>query len=301
MPLFDRHLIVDWSAANQPTTGKDSIWTALAGAESGHTEIFNHSTRTRAMSYIGDCIEKTLKAGQRLFAGFDFAFGYPAGTRDLPGEGRWEDIWSWLCEQIEDADDNRSNRFEIAAKLNQCFAQGGPFWGHPPTHKGRYLGLEASKPDYDVIGVAEKRQIDALVPRAQPVWKLAYTGSVGSQSLLGIARLEKLRHGLYRDSIAVWPFQTRFADDLSKPIMLAEVYPSLFEVDVREGEIKDAAQVRTLAEGFRDLDATGVFRTFLDGPRGDYERCRKTALIHEAWMVGFTEKRLSLSDDRSVL
>ncbi len=300
MPLFDRYMVVDWSAANKPTTGKDSIWTALSQVTTGETRILNHATRTEAVEYLGGCINDAIKAGERLFAGFDFAFGYPVGATDLPGNGRWEEVWSWLYEHVEDADDNRSNRFEVAAQLNQCFGRGGPFWGHPPTHKGRYPGLGTSRPDYDAIDVPERRSIDALVPRAQPVWKLAYTGSVGSQSLLGIARLQKLRRGTLRDNIAIWPFQTRFADDLSRPITLAEVYPSLFDVDIRDGEIKDAAQVRTLAEGFRDLDKQGAFQSFLDGPRGIHENSREAALTHEAWMVGFADERLSLPSNRAV-
>jgi len=296
VPLFDRYLIVDWSAANAPTKGKDSIWTALVVSGQPETEILNHPTRSVAIAYLSKCIEDALGAGQRLFAGFDFAFGYPAGTTELPGKGHWEAVWSWLSEQVEDADDNRSNRFDIAAKLNDRFKSGGPFWGHPSTHAGRYAGLEARKPDYCAIGVAEKRSIDLLVPSAQPVWKLAYAGSVGSQSLLGIARLEKLRRGKHAEGIAIWPFQTGFADDLAKPVILAEVYPSLFDVVSRDGEVRDSAQVRTLAEGFRNLDTGDNFRPMLDGPRQN-QSLRDAALSHEAWMVGFTDERLALWED----
>ena len=30
MPLFDQYMIIDWSAANSPKRGKDSIWIARA-------------------------------------------------------------------------------------------------------------------------------------------------------------------------------------------------------------------------------------------------------------------------------
>ena len=298
MALFDRYLIVDWSAANKPTKGKDSIWTALAVSGQSGSNILNHATRSAAMAYLRACIEDALRAGDRLFAGFDFAFGYPAGTAQLPGKGQWEVMWSWLAKEVEDGDDNWSNRFDVAGKLNGGFEGGGPFWGHPSTHAGRYANLQTRKPDYSQVGVEEKRGIDSLVPSAQPVWKLAYTGSVGSQSLLGIARLERLRTGEFAESIAIWPFQTDFAGDLSKSAILAEVYPSLFDVVPSDGEIKDAAQVRTLAEGFRDLDATDRFRPMLDGPRMD-RPAREAALTHEAWMVGFADERLALPGSRS--
>ena len=210
MALFDRYLIVDWSAANQPTKGKDSIWTALARSGQTEIEVLNYKTRSIAMTCLRDSIADALEAGERLFAGLDFAFGYPVGTAGLPGEGQWEAMWSWLANEIEDNDDNQSNRFDVAGRLNGRFKSRGPFWGHPPTHVGRYANLHARKPEYSAIGVEEKRGIDSLVVSAQPVWKVAYTGSVGSQSLLGIARLEKLRCGEFAESIAIWPFQTQF-------------------------------------------------------------------------------------------
>ena len=135
------------------------------------------------MAYLEECMSKALIAKERLFAGFDFAFGFPIGSTDLPGGGRWETVWSWLASEINDGDDNCSNRFEVATRLNAMFENGGPFWGHPHTHAGRYAGLLPKKPCYDDIGVSEKRGIDTVVTSAQPVWKLAsipFTDSASS-------------------------------------------------------------------------------------------------------------------------
>ncbi|HLP66267.1 MAG TPA: precorrin-8X methylmutase, partial [Rhizobium sp.] len=39
MPLFDRILIVDWSGAGQPVTGKNSLWACLARRDGDRTVI----------------------------------------------------------------------------------------------------------------------------------------------------------------------------------------------------------------------------------------------------------------------
>ena len=132
------------------------------------------------------------------------------------------------------------------------------------------------------------------MPSAQPVWKLAYPGSVGSQTLTGIARLEALRHGPHEADIAIWPFETQFADSLEKPVVIAEIYPSLFDVDRSLSSTLDEAQVRTVASGFARQDAVGSFEAMLDGPRALGAHIRADALSHEGWMVGFGDKALSL-------
>lgn len=87
--------------------------------------------------------------------------------------------------------------------------------------------------------------------RSQPGWKLYTTGSVGSQALLGIPRLQSLR-AHYGDALRVAPFQRGDA-----PLVLVEIYPSLISDAVaaaREGdEIMDRAQVRVLARALSRL------------------------------------------------
>ena len=48
MPLFDRYIAVDWSAANSPKRGKDSIWICEFGPE-GQVPSVNPPTRQAAM------------------------------------------------------------------------------------------------------------------------------------------------------------------------------------------------------------------------------------------------------------
>jgi len=290
MPLFDEYLVCDWSAANGPKLGKDSIWIATATRRNGRvvtSKPENIRTRHEAMEAIRTACLKAVEGGRRLFAGFDFAFGYPAGTaKAIAGKADWQALWRVLGELIEDDDRNASNRFDVAAFLNRsCFKGNSPFWGHPAGRT--YDGLGPKRPKRMPAGITEKRRTEMIMTGAQPVWKLAYTGAVGSQSLLGIARLEALRRDpSLKRHIAVWPFETDFAETLGKPVTLAEIYPSAFPVALHDGEVKDAAQVRTLASAFARLDKADRFRPLLDRPASLDDKTICQVLREEGWIVG---------------
>ena len=133
---------------------------------------------------------------------------------------------------------------------------GGPFWGRPATLVLPDLpDLPDRGRDRHGHGLPERRAVEALVRAAQPGWKLYTTGSVGSQALLGIPALARLR-AAFPGRIAVWPFEPWD----KAPVVLAEVYPSLLAAQVRDAlaadpaAIKDAVQVRLLAAALARLD-----------------------------------------------
>ena len=78
MPLFDRYIAVDWSAANTPKRGKDSIWIGELGPE-GRVPSQNPPTRHAAMAEIAARLLAARGRGERTMLGFDFVFGYPRG------------------------------------------------------------------------------------------------------------------------------------------------------------------------------------------------------------------------------
>src|SRR5690606_14661236 len=130
---------------------------------------------------------------------------------------------------IRDGDDNRSNRFDVADRINRATAP--RFWGHP--HGRSYADLAPTRAATDYAAVPERRVVEARIRGPQPVWKLTGVGAVGSQTLLGIPRLEALRrHPVLGRDIAVWPFETDFASHLAAPVTLVEIYPSFFPLDV---------------------------------------------------------------------
>jgi hypothetical protein len=209
---------------------------------------------------------------------------------DIAGEAAgWHALWSILHGLITDAPDNSSNRFQVAAAINARLAA-PHYWGHPHQHS--YEHLSPTRPAA-YAAIPERRRAEALARSAQPVWKLTGAGAVGSQALLGIARLEALRqHPSIGAQIAIWPFETGFADALNSPITIAEIYPSLFPLDDPAVLPKDRAQVETVVRRFADLDAAGLLQTFLSAPAYLASSEREIILTEEGWIAGIGHEAL---------
>ena len=83
-PLFDTHIVVDWSARSRPSPvrpGKDAIWWALARTDGGEAREPEYArTRHEAIRRLARLMADELDAGRRVLVGFDFPFGYPAGV-----------------------------------------------------------------------------------------------------------------------------------------------------------------------------------------------------------------------------
>lgn len=289
MALFDRYLIVDWSAANSPKRGKDSIWIALQTATKLDW-VRNMATRHEAMALVSAVIAQAASLKQRLFIGFDFAFGWPRSSAlRLPARANqpaWQNLWHHLAAGLVDATDNQNNSYEFAAHLNRdvfgdCDA--GPFWGHPHQHKNRYPGLSMTKSRQAFEQVPELRHVEAVVRGAKSIWQLAYNGTVGRQSLLGIAHVQRLRAN---HDVAIWPFETDFATTLDKPVVVAEIYPSMFATTAAVGEIKDQTQVRVTAERFAVLDRQNAFQPLLARPDAMDDAMAADIVQEEGWIVG---------------
>lgn len=279
MPLFDRYIAVDWSAANTPRRGKDSIWIADSEAES-----INPPTRHEAMAIVTERLLAARAANQRVMLGFDFVFGYPEGAAAaIAGRGDWQALWAHLADAVVDNPDNTSNRFHVAAAINARLAA-PHYWGHP--HQHRYDNLSPRRPAAYAT-LPERRRAEIAARAAQPVWKLMGAGAVGSQSMLGIARLEALRlHPLLGGDIAVWPFETAFADALERPVTIVEIYPSLFPLDDPSVTPKDRAQVETCIRHFAALDAADELAAVLAAPAGLSAAEREIVIREEGWIAG---------------
>ncbi len=296
MPRFDSYIMVDWSAAAVPKTGADSIWIAVMDRDRRGRRrairLRNPATRGEAKALLAALFAARLEAGRRVLAGFDFPFGYPAGTaRRLGLTGMpWIALWQTISKRIEDGPRNENNRFSVAADLNRHLSGGPfPFWGCPARAEGPYLTQKRARahgPD----DLAERRLADRLTPGAQPVWKLFTTGSVGSQVLMGLPVLSALRWDpAFQACMAVWPFETGLTLPPAKPggdIILAEIYPSLWLSKAPPGVIKDAAQVETVVARLAERDGQDRLAGLFEGPAHAPESLRRAILEEEAWIVG---------------
>ena len=295
MTRFDRILIVDWSGAGQPVKGANALWACSVRCDRDAFEVEwteNFATRHAFMERLNDVVETSLARGERLLAGFDCAFGYPAGAAHaIAGEGHWRALWRKIAADVEDDKNNGNNRFELASRWNADYFPGAPrFWGRPQQH--RYDNLSDRKPPAAASAPFEKRISEKRAKGAKSVWQLNGAGTVGGQTLLGIARLSRfLDERGFADRIAVWPFETGFVDHFEKPVVFAEIYPSLFDLPDSE-EVKDAVQVRTVAEAFARFQSIGLLGELFKRPEGMSDEEHETAIREEGWILGIGHREL---------
>ncbi len=291
--LFDTYVIVDWSAANTPKTGRDSIWICRRDRD-GET-VANPATRHAARALLSEMLAAATARDERVVVGFDFPFGYPAGFAARLGLGGapWRAVWDEIARLIEDTPDNRNNRFEVGEALNRRISNGRfPFWGYPPGRAYAHLGPRHHN-GHATGGLAEKRLIDSWMVGAQPCWKLAYTGSVGSQALTGIPVVRALRDDArWADRARIWPFETGLALPDGARIVFAEVWPSWWRKQIRPelGPPNDKAQVRSVAQIFAEADRAGELAGWFSPAVAPPHRERVVA--EEAWTLGVTAPRL---------
>ena len=281
--IFDAYLMVDWSAERRPKSGRNSIWFCFK--HSGGEIVENPRTRIVAYKRIQDLLLQYSKL--RILVGMDFPYGYPAGLAQRLGASNWSKLWNEWHNRISDDDNNSNNRFRVATDLNgRISGKTGPFWGCPESDSGDFLTRKKAS----LAGLPEYRLCEPK--RAHSVWKLAYPGSVGSQALMGIPYLYKLRFDeQLRNESCVWPFETGMntpADD--KRIVHAEIYPSVIPIETGPGEIRDKAQVRELARRFQKLDTEGRLEDYFTGPKLTNNQYNQVK-THEGWILGVMEVR----------
>ena len=235
-PLFDRFVMVDWSGGNDtgPRPRRDAIWICESGGEP-------HYLRNRALAeaHLNSLIEAALTSGERLAIGFDFPFGYPLGfAAHLTGRPDPLVLWEWFERRIEDAP-RANNRFDIAGDINLSFGGRGPFWAN--GLKRDIDGLPRTKAGYE-NPLPDRRVVETLARGSFTCWQMAGAGSVGGQVMMGLPVLSRLRKR-WPGQVAAWPFEP-----LGRPVALLEIWPSLTVRDVPDGWIKDAWQVRSVAD-----------------------------------------------------
>ena len=292
-------IAVDWSARSTPSPakpGKDAIYICNRTQHQddqtqGHPTY--HRTRAEAMTVVQTALDAALVTGERVFLGFDFGFGYPPGfAKHLTGRAQALAVWDWLDGQISDGPDNANNRFAVAAGINAQFDGIGPFWGCPT---GLDLpGLPAKGSLRHGHGLSDRRAVEQVVKSAQSGFKLFTTGSVGSQSLLGLPHLARLRRR-YGAAMTVWPQQSGWGVPKAQ-IVLAEIYPSLMKIsrpiplqashrsDLYH--IPDAVQVRDVCDAVEMLSrAKWLSKAF--NPIPDLPDADRIA-VEEGWIFGAT-------------
>lgn len=296
VPAFTNYIMVDWSAASLPKSGADSIWIASnrrRGDKLSRTRLQNPQTRSEATDILAGLLETVPRRGRALI-GFDFPFGYVRGTAEALGMDppAWRHMWRRITADIRDDDENRNNRFDVAEGWNRYISgEAFPFWGNVREDDRSHLSRKRLR-DHEEGDLPERRFVEALTPTAQPVWKLAYAGSVGSQVLLGIPRVWLLRNDpRFANEAAIWPFETGLADAPKSRFIFAEVYPSLIEPKKLRGKPKDAGQVAAMIEHLAALDADQKLTPYFAGDPSLPAEAAEQVIEEEGWILGVTGDR----------
>lgn len=291
--LFDAYVMVDWSAAARPATGADSIWIGVLKRNVRFQLTFsatNPATRSEAEAQIIALLEDFAKRNERALVGFDFPLSFTRGTAEALklAQPAWDGLSKWVEREIKDKPDNSNNRFQTAAKMNRLMTgEAFPFWGCPA--RDEQTTLRAKRPrDHTSEDIPEMRFADSAAKGAQSIWKLYYQGSVGGQALTGIPVVRRLRQRFA--SSRLWPFETGWkalgtADVDGITAVLCEIWPSILKPQIAAGEVKDLAQVRTLAEHFAALDEKGRLGA-LFGPAKGQTAPAEIVENEEGWILG---------------
>lgn len=288
--MFDRYIAVDWSASSSPKTGANSIWICNL-AQEGDPVTTNPPTRGRAEEQLRALLCDAIDHGERVLIGFDFPYGYPRGFASALGlEGpAWSAIWRYLAAHVQDARlKNQNNRFEVASAINARLVH-QTFWGRPAAQRQNSLSMRRDQVQYGIDAEAadlgEWREVEVMLHRrgshTQSVWKLWGAGSVGSQALMGIPVLYRLRYDSRLEAISrVWPFEVDIPElpEGHGAVVHAEIWPSLDGSPYDAGLIRDQAQVIRLARSWRHGDRSGTLAAMFIA--------QSSAATEEGWILG---------------
>lgn len=268
---FDTIITVDWSGGNQKSVKPcaDAIWVSVHRDGRQDPPVYFRN-RQLVESWLILVLTEERTAGRRVFVGFDFAFGYPDGfAHAVTGDPDPLALWQWYDEHIIDTP-TTNNRFDIAGTLNARFDGIGPFWGN--GLKRDVADLPRKGNDRTCTAYPERRAVEHKATGAFSVWQMSGAGAVGSQVMMGLPVLHRLRQH-FKDQVAVWPFEA-----IDAPIVFVEVWPSLYADAVRANHhihpIKDAVQVHVLTDTIASMSPDNLART-LDVP-----------VTSEGWIFG---------------
>lgn len=268
-PLFDAVIACDWSAeqGRKPTPQENRCWLAW-GTSDNRSEPEYMPTRLEAEDRIRDLLDGPL-AGARTLVGFDFAIGYPLAEDAKPVLPVGRELCRMMGSMITDDRSGVNNRFHVGAHLNQIIrqitgAEAGPFWGRPkdldlpdlPMKRPARTGVnKLREPE-----LAARRQTKT---KPKSPWQLAGIGSVGGQSLVGLAAVHRLLTDL-GDRARLWPFESPGTE--AGTVTIAEIYPSLFEQRSPGYWYKDARQVVDTRDALLDHPEPGELLPTFKGP-----------------------------------
>ncbi len=249
--IFDAYIFVDWSASKSPKSGPDSIWIAEGEWINCNLRLSapcNLSTRCAAMDYLAQRLATYAENGKRVLLGFDFAYSYPGSFFSQSFIPCRAALWQYLSKNITDAPTNANNRFQVANAINAGLPS-PLLWGRPQGQAHLSLANLSSKKPSALTNCLSFRLIEKVLRgmglQPKSAFQLFGNGSVGSQVLMGLPRIEQLKLA-FPNYFLTWPFDTGWAlqpTTLPKPAIInCEIWPGAILV-CNFHKIKDASQM----------------------------------------------------------
>ena len=237
---FDRCIGIDWSGAAQP--GYAGVAVAQCWPGRGAPALVAPPGRAPrwTRSAVLDWLRRELDRGERLLAGFDFAFAL--GATGLAAPALWAAVEASCA---ADAD-----------LLGRRYADGDPrFWqqgacpaGWAPRHRP-----------------AEDACVAAGLGHPQSPYQLIGAKQVGKGALAGMRLLHRL-HAELPDRVAIWPFDAGAGQDARS--VVCEIYPRLFirRAGLGNAKLRDRDDLNHVLNG---LDSIGLARGTFDDHQAD--------------------------------
>lgn len=211
---FDRFIGIDWSGAKDPRRG---LGIAQCFRGQGVPRIVpNNGTRGWRRKEVLDWLIGLNRAGERLVAGFDFAFAYPycdaqayfPGHRHTPEKAK--SLWELIEAVCRDAED----------------FYGGPFYLTRAAPFADYLLYQKYKgKKYQGRMRITDNRCNKLTGNPSSVFKCVGPESVGSGSIAGMRFLHQVNSRL-REDFQIWPFQP---EDNGRSVIV-EIFPRFFYI-----------------------------------------------------------------------
>lgn len=259
---------VDWSGAHSQTTQRGAIWVAVV-RQGQLVELSSGRTRDETMAHV----LRVAAEHPRTVIGLDFAFSFPRWYLEEREIGQARQLWEWARAQEDEA-----QQADVEGGWGWPAALPAPFWG---PHVRPLPDALRGRDRFRRTEMASKR------PGASPQspFQLTGAGSVGAQSLRGMAQLARL------EQASVWPF-----DPPGWPLVV-EVFPRLFVRELRPDLI--ALSGGELVEELVESSPESTW-----GGRGDWhdtllESQDAVDAVASAWGLWATRSALaSLPDER---
>lgn len=226
--MFNHFVGIDWSGAGSAKKAASIrvVWTSTKDG-SIHTEPPPNPKRKGQKGWAREdfvsWLISFLKSHSKCLVAMDFGFGYPYMASSVVfGSKSWQEMVAKVGSHLQETKSPRV-LFDRINKLPKFYNE-GPFIGDCNRQENGFWSQH---------GVAYYRLTELAAPQAISQWYRGSGPKVAYSTVTGIAMLsELLKLRSDRFDFEVWPQETEACGPPTKPHVLVEAYPGLFDLPV---------------------------------------------------------------------